>query len=49
VDFLDTHARALLYLGRTDEARPLVKTLLARGWNDAEFLDLCRKHGLCPR
>ena len=49
VDFLDTHARALLYLGRTDEARPLVKTLLARGWNDAEFLALCRQHGLCPR
>jgi tRNA A-37 threonylcarbamoyl transferase component Bud32 len=49
VDFLDTHARALLYLGRVDEARPLVKTLLARGWNDAEFLELCRKQGLCPR
>lgn len=49
VDFLDTHARALLYLSRVDEARPLVKTLLARGWNDAEFLELCRKHGLCSR
>jgi eukaryotic-like serine/threonine-protein kinase len=49
VDFLDTHARALLYLGRDDEARPLVKTLLARGWNDAEFLALCRQRGLCPR
>jgi len=49
VDFLDTHARALLYLGRDDEARPLVKTLLARGWNDAEFLAVCRQRGLCPR
>ena len=47
VDFLDTRARALLYLGRTDEARPLVKTLLGRGWNDAEFLALCRERGLC--
>jgi len=46
VDFLDTHARALLYLGRVDEARPLVKALQARGWNDAELQELCRKHGL---
>lgn len=43
---LDTHARALLYLGRIAEARPLVKMLQARGWRDAEFLRLCRKHGL---
>jgi len=49
VDFLDTHARALLYLGRTGEARPLVNALLARGWNDAELLDLCRERGLDPR
>jgi tetratricopeptide (TPR) repeat protein len=49
VDFLDTHARALLYLGRTGEARPLVEALLARGWNDAEFLALCRRRRLCPR
>lgn len=48
VDFLDTHARALLYLDRTAEAKPLVKTLLARGWKEGEFLTLCRKHGLCP-
>ncbi len=48
VDFLDTHARALLYLGRTNEARPLVKALLDRGWKDAEFLALCRKSALCP-
>lgn len=41
-----TQARALLYLGRIDEARPLVKTLQARGWQQAEFLRLCRKHGL---
>jgi hypothetical protein len=46
VDFLDTHARALLYLARIDDARPLVKTLQARGWRDAEFRELCREHGL---
>ena len=46
VDFLDTHARALLYLGRVAEARPLVKALQARGWKEEEFLDLCREHGL---
>ena len=46
VDFLDTHARALLYLGRVEEARPLVKALRARGWQEAELLDLCRKYGL---
>lgn len=48
VDFLDTHARALLLLNRTAEAKPLVEKLLARGWNDDEFLALCRQHGLCP-
>lgn len=46
VDFLDTHARALLYLGRVEEARPLVKTLDARGWQEAELQELRRKHGL---
>jgi eukaryotic-like serine/threonine-protein kinase len=46
VDFLDTHARALLYLGRVEEARPLVAKLLARGWDDGELLALCREHGL---
>jgi len=46
VDFLDTHARALLYLGRVDEARPLVKALQARGWHEEELLELCKEHGL---
>lgn len=46
VEQLDTHARALLYLGRVEEARPLVEKLQAQGWRDAEFLELCRRHGL---
>jgi tetratricopeptide (TPR) repeat protein len=46
VDFLETHARALLYLGRVEEARPLVKALQARGWEDSELSELWRKHGL---
>jgi serine/threonine-protein kinase len=45
VDFLDTHARALLYLGRVDEARPLVKALQARGWHNEELLELCGSTG----
>ncbi len=46
VDFLDTHCRALLRLGRIEEARPIVDRLLAIGWCAPEFLDLCRQHGL---
>jgi len=38
--------RALLYLGRVDEARPLVAKLQARGWQEDELLGLCRKYGL---
>jgi serine/threonine-protein kinase len=38
--------RALLGLGRIDEARPLVATLRARGWKDEAFEQLCRQHGL---
>lgn len=46
VDYLDTHARALLYLDRVDEARPLVEELRARDWQEDELLELCREHGL---
>ena len=46
VALLDTHARALLHLGRVDEARPLATELLAAGWNHPELLELCRRHGL---
>jgi len=48
VNILDTHAQALLLLGRVEEARPMVDMLLERGWNNSEFLALCRQHGLLP-
>lgn len=44
--YLHTHALALFYLGRIEEARPLAAKLLAKGWRRPEFLDLCRRHGL---
>lgn len=44
--FLDTQVRALLYLGRTEEARPLVDVLVRRGWNYTDFRELLRKKGL---
>ncbi|HEX2645477.1 MAG TPA: tetratricopeptide repeat protein [Thermoanaerobaculia bacterium] len=43
---LAARARALLGLGRTGDARPLVKSLRDRGWKDAAFETLCRRHGL---
>ncbi|MCP4659955.1 MAG: tetratricopeptide repeat protein [bacterium] len=46
VEHLDTHAQALLYLDRVDEARPAAAKLLAKGWSDPDFLQLCRDHGL---
>jgi len=48
VKILDTRAQALLHLGRVEEARPMVDMLLERGWNNSEFLALCREHGLLP-
>lgn len=44
--FMDTHVRALLYLGRKEEARPLVDELLRRGWNYSDFRELLRKNSL---
>ncbi|HEY6554360.1 MAG TPA: serine/threonine-protein kinase, partial [Vicinamibacteria bacterium] len=41
-----TRAKALLLLGRDDEARPLLGRLLAKRWNDPDLLALCREHGL---
>ncbi|MCP3963833.1 MAG: protein kinase [bacterium] len=40
------HAKTLLYLGRVDEARPLVDELLKAGESDPEFLALVSEHGL---
>ena len=46
---LETHAVALLRLGRHDDARPLVERLRARGWFEdsagAELAELCRDLG----
>jgi len=44
--YLDTYARALLLLGRVDEAKPVVEELRAKGWNSATLLDLSRRSGL---
>jgi len=45
--FQDTYARALLYLGRVDEARPVVDAMLATGAPlDDELVRLCTEHGL---
>lgn len=46
--YLDTYARALLLLGRVDDAGPIVDRLLAKGWRSSAFLELCRRHGLLP-
>jgi tRNA A-37 threonylcarbamoyl transferase component Bud32/tetratricopeptide (TPR) repeat protein len=43
---LGARVRALLGLGRIEEARPLVASLRASGWTDSGFTLLCRKHGL---
>ncbi|MEM8932493.1 MAG: serine/threonine-protein kinase, partial [Acidobacteriota bacterium] len=43
---IDTRVHALLELGRTEDARPLVAKLHAVGWTDPDFLDLCARHGL---
>ncbi len=46
---LETHAVALLRLGRHDEARPVVERLRGRGWFEgeagAELVELCRGLG----
>jgi len=33
---------------RHRKARPIVEDLLKRGWDNKEFLQLCREHGLLP-
>lgn len=43
---LGARVRALLGLGRIEEARPMVASLRASGWTDSGFVKLCRQHGL---
>ena len=33
-------------LGRLEDASPVVAKLLDLGWDDEDFLALCREHGL---
>lgn len=42
---IDTHARALLRLGRLDRATPVVEQLTALGYRNREFEALCREKG----
>jgi tetratricopeptide (TPR) repeat protein len=46
VERLDIHAKALLHLGRVEEARPMVEKLLAMGWQKQDLLALCHENGL---
>ncbi len=41
-----TYAEILLCLGKTEEARPVVKKVLATGYKNPDFITLCREKGL---
>lgn len=43
---LDPWARSLMHLGRVQEAAPVVSRLVASGYREPRFLDLCRQRGL---
>jgi hypothetical protein len=47
VEVLDLYATALLRLGRTEAAQPLLARLLATGWARRELLELCAGHEGC--
>jgi serine/threonine protein kinase/Tfp pilus assembly protein PilF len=44
-----TYAQLLLCIGRTDEARPIVRKLLETGYRDPDLLALCHQKGLLLR
>ena len=44
-----TYAQTLLCLGKTEEARHIVKRLLDNGYTAPDLLDLCREKGLMPK
>jgi serine/threonine protein kinase/Tfp pilus assembly protein PilF len=46
VVYLDRYAKALLYLGRVEDARPLVEKLRQKGWTNPTLHQLCRANGL---
>ena len=43
---LDAKARALLYLGRVEEAEPIIKSLVESGYARPDFVALCRERGV---
>ncbi len=43
---LDTLSQAMLLLDETREAKPTVERLLAMGWNDPNFLEICKQTGM---
>lgn len=43
---LDSLVRALLHLGRVEEAAPVAGRLLAKGWSHQGFRELCHRHGI---
>ena len=43
---LDSLVRALLHLGRVEEARPVAEGLLAKDWSHQGFRELCERHGI---
>jgi len=43
---LDPWARTLIFLGRPDEARPVLETLWSLGYRDSDLIALCRDHGI---
>lgn len=45
VNLIDTYTQALLLLGWKERARPYVKILLEKDWNDPQFLALVRRNG----
>ena len=49
VSFRNARAKALLLLGRVDEARPVAAALVATGWSDPDLHALCRARGLPVR
>ncbi|CAN5389734.1 hypothetical protein BH09SUM1_BH09SUM1_23670 [soil metagenome] len=42
----ETLAKAFLYLGRKEEAAPIVERLLGKNWKGKEFLELVKKEGM---
>jgi len=43
---LDPWARTLIYLGRPEEARPVLDTLWSLGYRNPDLVALCRDHGI---